>query len=61
METPPDIAVNIPTELLPDLAAVIEVGLQRSKISPAARKSLAAWWEAEKEFIQEDINKKSNI
>ena len=57
METLPDIAVNIPVELLPDLAAVIAVGLQRSKISPAARKSLAAWWDVEYELIQEEQSK----
>jgi len=51
-----DISVNIPSELLEDLSKVIKMGIQKAKISPAARKQLAAWWEVEKQLATDSIN-----
>lgn len=52
----PDISVNIPSEHLDALVEVIRTGLQRStKLTPKSRKALAAWWDAEYEFIQDDL------
>lgn len=50
-----DIQLNIPIELVDELSAVIQVGLQRAKISQEARKSLASWWEAERGLIAEEL------
>jgi hypothetical protein len=57
MAETPDIAVYLPVELLDDFSEVLRVGLQRSKISPEAKKSLGSWWEAEKEFLTVEENK----
>lgn len=59
MESLGDITLHLPQEHFDDLAAVIEMGLQRAKISPEARHQLASWWEVEKSMISEDIAFKS--
>jgi len=56
MAKTPDIAVYLPVELVDDFSEVLRVGLQRSKISPEAKKSLGLWWEAEKEFLVVETN-----
>ena len=60
MATLPDIAVNLPAEHLNALAEVIRTGLQRStKLTPAERKNLSAWWDVEYDMIQEEIENNS--
>ena len=54
----PDIAVNIPYELLESFSEVIKIGLQRAKINPENRKSLSTWWEVEYDLIQSEISNK---
>jgi hypothetical protein len=51
-----DISVLLPVEHFDTLSKVIEMGLQRAKISHMERTNLAAWWEAEKALIAEEIN-----
>jgi hypothetical protein len=52
-----DISVLLPAEHFDAFVEVIEAGLQRAKISQEARTNLAAWWEAEKGLIADEINK----
>jgi hypothetical protein len=50
-----DITIHLPSEHFIDLSEVLSVGLQRAKIAPQTRKELMQWWEAEKDFIVEDL------
>jgi hypothetical protein len=58
MPIPPDISINLPTEYLDALSEVILTGFQRAKIDPKVKKELIAWWNAEKEFIDNEISTK---
>lgn len=51
----PDVTINIPSELVKDLSEVIRMGLQRANISTNARQNLTAWWDAESDFIGDEI------
>ena len=53
-----DITVHLPQEHLDDLSKVIEMGLQRAKLSQEARANLASWWEAERGMIAEELAEK---
>jgi len=53
-----DIVVVLPVEYVETLLEVFNVGLQRVKIDPKTRKELLAWWDVEREFIIERLDKK---
>ena len=53
-----DISINIPIEYLDALSDIISVGFQRSKIDTETKQQLIAWWDIEKEIIEEIINTK---
>lgn len=55
-----DVSLMLPAEHFDALSEVIEMGLQRAKISQEARQSLASWWEAEKALISDEISAKTN-
>lgn len=50
-----DVSVMLPVELLESLSKAIEVGIQRAKMPTEDRKQLDAWWEAEKDFLNDHI------
>ena len=56
MPNSPDISINFPIEYFDALSEVISSGLQRAKLDPQVRKELIAWWNAEKEFIEDEIS-----
>lgn len=60
MDSLGDVSVYLPAEHFEDFSEVIEIGLQRAKISQEARKSLASWWEAEKAMMVDEINSRTN-
>lgn len=51
-----DITVNLPGELFDALSEVIRTGLQRAKINENSRRELVAWWSAEKDLIEDELN-----
>jgi len=55
MDSLGDISLMVPEEHFDALTAVIEMGLQRAKISQEERKALSSWWEAEKAMMSEEI------
>ena len=52
----PDIALMLPVEYIDALLEVIDTGIQRAKINPKIRSELLAWWQAERDLIQDEIN-----
>ena len=60
MDSLGDITVLLPAEHFDSFCEVVEMGLQRAKISQEARKNLASWWEAEKSLISDEINNRQN-
>jgi hypothetical protein len=55
MSSSSDISVNLPAELLDSFSQVIHTGLQRAKIPQDERQNLSSWWEAEEEFLREEL------
>lgn len=55
MASMPDITVHLPGEHFEALSEVILEGLRRAKIDAQIRKELLAWWEAESDFIKDDL------
>ena len=53
-----DITLVLPAEYFDALSVVISTGLKHAGINPLIRNELRAWWVAEKEMIEEDINDK---
>lgn len=61
MDSLGDISLMVPAEHFDALSDVIEMGLQRAKISQEERDALSSWWEAEKAMMSEEIlNRMSN-
>lgn len=57
MDSLPDIALNIPSELLDPISEVIRMGIQRAtKITPEQRKQIEAWWVAELQLIKDELD-----
>jgi len=54
-----DITVTLPVEHFDALSAVMSSGLKHASINPLVRRELEAWWRAEKEMIEEELNGKS--
>lgn len=50
-----DVTLILPREYYSVLSEVFAIGLQRAKIDPILRKELIAWWNAEKDFIEDDL------
>ena len=46
----------LPAEYFDTLSEVLSFGLKHSYIDPKLRQELFAWWEVEKEFIEEKLN-----
>lgn len=55
MDSLGDISLMLPVEHFDALSDVIEMGLQRAKISQEERAALSSWWEAEKALMSEEI------
>ncbi len=53
-----DISVNFPAEYFDALSEVIVTGLQKAKIKPEIRTALVEWWNAEREFVIDEIMEK---
>jgi hypothetical protein len=51
-----DITVTLPIEHFTALSAVISSGLNHAQITPRERIELRAWWQAESELIQDEID-----
>lgn len=56
MDSLPDITLHLPAEHLGALSEVIHAGLQRAKLDAKTRTELASWWEAEQEFLNDEID-----
>ena len=50
-----DVTLTLPMEHFPVLSAVIHAGLKHAKIKPDTRRELEAWWRAESDLIQSEI------
>ncbi len=55
MDSIPDITVHLPGEHFDALSKVILEGIRRAKIDARSRKELKTWWEAESEFVRDDL------
>lgn len=51
----------LPTEYLDSLLEVINIGLQRAKLDEKVRKDLFAWWNVEKEFLENELEKSNQL
>ena len=56
MDTLSDITLHLPAEYISSLSEVIHAGLQRAKLDAKTRKEISTWWEAEQEFLQDEID-----
>jgi hypothetical protein len=50
-----DVTLHLPAEHFKSLSEVFAIGLSRAKLKPEIRQELRAWWEAEKEFVKDEI------
>lgn len=50
-----DVTITLPTEHLESLSAVISAGLNHAKLKPESRRELKAWWDAEYDLIQSEL------
>ena len=55
MSTTPDIIINLPAEHLESLLEVISTGLKKTTLKPEIRRELEAWWQAEKSFLEDEL------
>jgi hypothetical protein len=55
MDASPDITLHLPAEHLLALSEVIYAGLQRAKLDNKTRTELTTWWQAEQEFLNDEI------
>lgn len=55
MEKDQDIVVHLPAEHFSALSEVILMGLKEANISESDRDELSAWWQAESEFIRDEL------
>lgn len=56
-----EISLMLPTEYLDSLLEVINIGLQRAKLDEKVRKDLFAWWNVEKEFLENELEKSNQL
>lgn len=57
MAKKPDITLNLPAEHFDALREVFAKGLKHAKIDAETKRELSSWWDAEREFIQEEFDK----
>ena len=50
-----DVTLTLPTEHFDALSAVISAGLKHAKIGAESRRELQAWWTAESDLIQSEL------
>ena len=55
MKTPPDITIHLPAEHFITLSHVIREGIQRARLDSITRREISTWWEAESEFITDEL------
>jgi hypothetical protein len=48
------LGIYLPAELLDGFKKLMEVGLDKVKISQAERENLSAWWAVEKELLSDE-------
>lgn len=51
-----DITLVLPAEYFDALSATVTAGLKHASIKPEVRKELQAWWNAEKEMIENELS-----
>lgn len=51
-----DVIVCVPKEYISEFNQVIRVGLKEAKLPRDIRQNLAGWWDAESEFIQDELD-----
>ena len=47
-----DVSVNVPAEYLEQFVQIMEVGLERVKMSSKNRKSMKEWWGVERHYLR---------
>lgn len=52
-EVDSDIIMVIPAEFREEIAEIISVGIQRTKLDPLIRKEISNWWNAELSLMNE--------
>jgi hypothetical protein len=56
MSSSSDVIVCVPKEYISEFTQIIRVGLKEAKLSREVRQNLMGWWDAESEFIQDELN-----
>lgn len=56
MDGATDITLSLPAEYFEALSEVMASGLDHAHIPSPIRHQLKAWWEAESQFIRDDLN-----
>ena len=51
-----DVSINIPAELYPYFESALLNGIKKTKISPDIKEQLNNWWNAESEFIGDELD-----
>lgn len=46
-----DVSVNVPAEYLEQFIQIMEVGLERVKMSSKNRKTMKEWWDVERHYL----------
>lgn len=57
MDSGNDITVHLPAELFEALSVVLRTGLEEANIDELVREELKAWWQAESEFMRDDMGR----
>ena len=47
-----DVSVNVPAEYLEQFIQIMEVGLERVKMSAKNRKVMNEWWDVERHYLR---------
>ena len=55
MSDKPDITIHFPAEHFDSLMEIMAIGIQHAKLKTPVRQELRDWWEAEKEFLLDEI------
>lgn len=56
-----DVSINIPAEQFEYFNRVVRNGLQKTKLPPDAKEQLENWWNAESEFVGDEIDKLNKV
>ena len=52
-----DITVHLPAELFEALSVVLRTGLKEANIEESVREELKAWWQAESEYMRDELGR----